>query len=768
MTPIATRQAKIAAIGNPNCGKTTLFNALTGSNQVTGNWPGVTVERVEGTYIHDGQTLTVVDLPGVYSLDAEDADTGLDERIARDYLLCGEADLIANIVDASNLERNLYLTTQLIEMRLPMVVVLNMTDVAEERGLEIKVEALSQRLGCPVVSVVASKSLGMTQLRGAITEGLQSRPIPPTFVAYPAVVEDAIAAILPHLEAQGESSPVDPRWKALRLLEYNDLTLPRRRQPDLDRTIRLWQSRVQDVLGEDLDIVIADARYGFIRNITEVALVRSRQVNSSLTQQIDRWVLNRWLGIPLFLAVMYLMFLFSINVGSVFIDFFELFTGAIFVEGFANVLEGVGSPDWLIALLANGAGGGIQTVATFIPVIACTFLFLAFLEDSGYMARAAFVMDRLMRFMGLPGKSFVPMLVGFGCNVPAILATRSLESPRDRLLTILMNPFMSCGARLPVYALFAAAFFPVGGQNIVFGLYLTGIAAAVVTGLILKQTLLQGEVSHFIMELPLYHLPTLRGVLWRTWDRLREFIWRAGQVIIIMVMILGLLNTVRWDGSFGDSETSVLTDVSRRITPVFAPMGIQQDNYPATVGIFTGVFAKEAIVGSLDALYGQLAREAAAEAEEPFEFWPTIEEAFTSIGDNFRELGGQLLDPLGLDVGDIDDVEGAAEEQGVATHTFGQMVTRFDGQVGAFSYLLFVLLYFPCLAATAAIHRETGTRWTLFAGIWTTGLAYWVATFFYQFGTFDRHPGSSTAWLLGLLVFLTLILVGMRRIGRVV
>ncbi|WP_159783755.1 Fe(2+) transporter permease subunit FeoB [Sodalinema gerasimenkoae] len=766
MTSIATHQAKIAAIGNPNSGKTTLFNALTGSNQVTGNWPGVTVERVEGTYLHEGQTLTVVDLPGVYSLDAEDADTGLDERIARDYLLSGEADLIANIVDASNLERNLYLTTQLIEMRLPMVVVLNMVDVAEDHGLEINLERLSQRLGCPVVSVVASKSRGMTELRAAITQGLQSPPIPPTFVAYPAVVEDAIAAMLPHLEAQ--ASKVDPRWRALRLLEYNDLTLPRPPQPDLDRLIHVWQKRVQDVLGEDLDIVIADARYGFIRNITEVALLRSRQISTSLTQRIDNVVLNRWLGIPLFLAVMYLMFLFAINVGSVFIDFFELLTGAIFVEGFANVLAGVGSPDWLIALLANGAGGGIQTVSTFIPVIACTFLFLAFLEDSGYMARAAFVMDRLMRFMGLPGKSFVPMLVGFGCNVPAILATRSLESPRDRLLTILMNPFMSCGARLPVYALFAAAFFPVGGQNVVFGLYLTGIAAAVVTGLILKQTLLQGEVSHFIMELPLYHLPTLRGVLWRTWDRLREFILRAGQVIIIMVMILGLLNTVRWDGSFGDSETSVLTDVSRRITPVFAPMGIQQENYPATVGIFTGVFAKEAVVGSLDALYGQLAREAAVEAEEPFEFWPTIEEAFTSIGDNFRELGGQLLDPLGLDVGDIDDVEGAAAEQGVATHTFGQMVSRFDGQVGAFAYLLFVLLYFPCLAATAAIYRETGSRWTLFAALWTTGLAYWVATFFYQFGTFDRHPGSSTAWLVGLLVFLTLLLAGMRRIGRVV
>ncbi|QIZ69216.1 Fe(2+) transporter permease subunit FeoB [Oxynema aestuarii] len=767
MNSTITARATIATIGNPNCGKTTLFNALTGSNQITGNWPGVTVDRVEGTYNHDGQTVTIIDLPGVYSLDAEDQDTGLDERIARDYLLSGAVDLVANVIDASNLERNLYLTTQLIEMRLPVVVILNMVDVARERGFDIDLDRLCQHLGCPVVAVVASKSQGLSELRAAIDRGLRDRPIPSTFVAYPAVVEDAIADLMPYLD--NPARVVDPRWTALRLLEYDDIGVPTLQRRELDRVLAHWKRRVGDVLGDDLDIAIADARYTFIRHLSEQVVARSREVSLNLTQRIDRIVLDRWLGIPLFFAVMYLMFLFAIDFGNVFIDFFDILTGTIFVDGFGRLLTTVGIPDWLVVLLANGAGGGLQTVSTFIPVIACTFLFLAFLEDSGYMARAAFVMDRLMRFIGLPGKSFVPMLVGFGCNVPAILATRTLESPRDRLMTILMNPFMSCGARLPVYALFAAAFFPVGGQNIVFALYLVGIGAAICTGLILKHTILRGDISPFVMELPPYHLPTLRGILWRTWDRLREFIVRAGKVIVLMVMVLGLLNNVSWDGSLGNSQTSVLSSVSRSVTPVFAPMGIRQENYPATVGVFTGVFAKEAIVGSLDSLYGQLAREdIPPEPDTPFEFWGSIRDAFASIPANLANLGNQLLDPLGVGVGDLENTEIAAESQGVASQTFGQMVNRFDGKIGAFAYLLFVLLYFPCLAATAAIYRETGTRWTVFAGVWTTGLAYWVATVFYQAATFARHPAFSTVWIFGAIALLAGTILGMRRMGRVI
>jgi ferrous iron transport protein B len=302
------------------------------------------------------------------------------------------------------------------------------------------------------------------------------------------------------------------------------------------------------------------------------------------------------------------MFMFTINIGSAFVDFFDQSIGALFVDGLSKVLLQLDLPQWFIVLVTQGVGGGIQVIATFIPIIGFLFMFLSALEDSGYMARAAFVMDRFMRMIGLPGKSFVPMIVGFGCNVPAIMATRTLENQRDRILTNLMNPFMSCGARLPVYALFAAAFFPVGGQNLVFGLYLLGIAIAVLTGLIMRHTLFKGESAPFIMELPAYHLPTARGVFIRTWDRLKSFLFNAGKVIIPMVLVLNFLNAMGTDGSFGqeNSNKSVLSEIGRGLTPAFKPMGIEKDNWPATVGIFTGILAKEAVVGTLDALYSQL------------------------------------------------------------------------------------------------------------------------------------------------------------------
>ena len=374
-----------------------------------------------------------------------------------------------------------------------------------------------------------------------------------------------------------------------------------------------------------------------------------------------------------------------------------------------------------------------------------------------------------MRFVGLPGKSFIPMLVGFGCNVPAIMATRTLENRRDRILTILMNPFMSCGARLPVYALFAAAFFPAAGQNIVFLLYLIGMGMAVLTGLVMKYTLLKGEAAPFVMELPTYHLPTVKGVLIRTWERLKAFTYRAGKVIVIMVMILSLLSTIGTDGSFGneDSENSILSSISRTITPAFTPMGVTQENWAATVGIFTGVFAKEAVVGTLDSLYTQLGKDEAIAAgvdveEAGFDFFGGVGEAFATIPANLAALPGTLLDPLGLSVGEVSDVESAAAEQEVAFTTFGQMALRFDGRVGAFAYLLFVLLYFPCVAAMGAVYRETNAGWTAFVGLWTTGLAYWSAVLYYQAMTFSRHPASSVAWIGGLTAVLIATLAFMR------
>jgi ferrous iron transport protein B len=755
----------IALAGNPNCGKTTLFNALTGANQRVGNWPGVTVERKEGNYQHQGNQIRVVDLPGIYTLDAASEETGLDETVARDYLLTGETDLVVNIVDASNLERNLYLTAQILEMRLPMLVVLNMMDVSKERGLQIDTEMLSQRLGCPVIPISAVRGEGVPVLRDTIDREVQQPSKPHAYVPYPPVMEDALTELMPLVMERSPDRAVEPRWTALKLLEYDDAIAPELSGKELEQLIVEHRRKIHQVIGEDLDIIVADSRYGYVRQLIKGAVERTREVKTNISDKIDRVVLNRWLGIPIFLVVMYVMFVFTINIGSAFIDFFDIFASTLLVDGLGELLSNIGVPQFLTILLADGIGGGIQTVATFIPIVAFLFLFLSVLEDSGYMARAAFVMDRFMRFVGLPGKSFVPMLVGFGCNVPAIMATRTLENRRDRLMTILMNPFMSCGARLPVYALFAAAFFPIAGQNVVFGLYLIGIAMAVFTGLVLKHTLLQGEASPFIMELPPYHVPNVKGVLLRTWDRLKAFIFRAGKVIVIMVMVLSVLNSIGTDGSLGNEESdrSVLSAVSQSVTPVLAPMGIRQENWPATVGIFTGVFAKEAVVGTLDTLYSELARdeEGVAEAER-FDLWGGIGEAFASIPANLAEVPSTLLDPLGISVGDIGETATAAEEQEVALGTFGAMARRFDGRVGAFAYLLFVLLYFPCAAATGAIYRETNLGWTVFAGLWTTGLAYWLAAFFYQAATFPENPVSSLAWIAGLVVAMLVVIGGMK------
>ncbi|MEG6508985.1 Fe(2+) transporter permease subunit FeoB [Methyloligella sp. 2.7D] len=761
-------ETSIAIVGNPNCGKTTLFNALTGTQQRVGNWPGVTVEKKVGTFPYRGQQIEVVDLPGVYSLDGAAGTVSLDEQIARDYVASSDSRLVVNIVDASNIERNLYLTSQLLEMGVRLVVALNMVDIAKSRHIDIDIDALSKRLGCPVVPIVASAEKGIEALKAEIIHAAREQASAHAAIVYNPEIEAAIAEVMPHIAEAATGG--SPRWLAIKLLEGDEIAADHVDEKAAALAAKHSET-LEETLGADVDTLIASGRYDFVNGVTSSTVRRTTELKKTVSDKLDRIVLNRMLGIPIFLLVMYAMFMFTINIAGAFIDFFDIAAATLFVDGFGHVLESIGTPDWLVTLLATGVGGGIQTVATFVPVIAGLFLFLSILEDSGYMARAAFVMDRLMRMIGLPGKSFVPLIVGFGCNVPAIMAARTLENQRDRTMTVMMAPFMSCGARLPVYALFAAAFFPVGGQNLVFALYLIGIFAAILTGLILKHTLLRGETSPFVMELPPYHIPTLKGILLRTWDRLRSFVLRAGKVIVGMVVVIAFLNSWGADGSFGneDTENSVLSEIGRGLVPLFEPMGIKEDNWPATVGVFTGILAKETVVGTLNTLYGSMAADAepgSDEGDEAFDFWGGIGAAFASIGPNLRDAFGMAPDPLGLDVGDIDSPSLAAEEQGVSVGIFGSMASLFDGKVGAFAYLLMVLLYMPCAAAIAAVYRETGRGWAIFISLWTTLLGYSAAVLFYQAATFARHPAYSAWWIGGLIALFAAVVLGMWYYGK--
>ncbi len=720
----------IGLLGNPNSGKTTLFNALTGAKQRVGNWPGVTVEQKTGEFAVDQTLIKVVDLPGVYQLNAVADAASLDEQIACDYMFSDHADLIINIIDASNLERNLYLTTQLLEMDLPVIVALNMIDVANKRGINIDTEQLAQALGCPVVALRANKKHGLQALKQTIIKHHCYKQPSKSIVTYPKPVTQAVKQLGEHISQAQPAYQSIARCLALRLLADDDFAHKLVGESIYQRA-KQQQLLIQATLDEDADIIIADARYSMIHELVSQVMTKGNVAQTSLTKMLDRIILHRFLGIPIFLGVMYVMFFFAINVGGAFQDFFDIGSNTLLVQGLGHWLQHLGSPTWLTAILAAGLGKGINTTITFIPVIGGMFLFLSFLEGSGYMARAAFVMDRFMRAIGLPGKSFVPMIVGFGCNVPAIMAARTLENKRDRILTILMSPFMSCGARLAIFAVFTAAFFPVGGQNIVFALYMIGILMAVVTGLILRKTLLRGEPSPLVMELPPYHLPTLRALTTQTWQRLKKFLFKAGKLIIPICMLIGALNYTH-----SDQQQSVLAAIGRTVTPVFAPMGIEQNNWPATVGLVTGILAKEVVVGTLNTLYTQAGHLHVSHGQH-FNLGHGLMMAVKSIPNNLLALKDSLLNP----------VLASAPPHEVNKGVYGVMMQRFNGQVGAFAYLLFVLLYFPCVSATSAMVREANRGWTLFSVAWTTGLAYGVAVSFYQAATLWQHPMSSIIWL---------------------
>lgn len=686
---------KIALVGNPNCGKTTVFNMLTGARQKVGNWAGVTVEKKSGSFTYDAQAVDVIDLPGIYALDAQDA--GLDEQIARNYIVNDKPDLLINVVDASNLNRHLLLTHQLLDLGAPTIIVLNMMDVAEQNSIHIDIETLESRLGVPIYPVTASRGKGIDALKSRIST----------------------------IAKQPETTP-HPK---------------------------------EDLLCAEEAIT---HRFHWIRQQTQGVVQMHPGGSNNATEKLDAIVLHRWFGVPIFLLMMYLMFTIAINIGAIFIDFFDIFLGAIFVDGLGDIMKYLGSPEWLATIIADGIGGGIQLVGTFIPVIGFLYLCLSVLEDSGYMARAAFVVDRLMANIGLPGNSFVPLIVGFGCNVPSVMASRSLTREQDRLLTIAMSPFMSCGARLTVYALFAAAFFTGSGSFVVFGLYLFGIVMAVFTGWIFRKTLFSGAISPSFQEIPAYHAPVLKNIVMTTWHRLMGFTRRAGLTIIKVVTILTVINSVGTDGSFGnqDSQDSLLSYIGKQLTPALKPIGIEEDNWPATVGIFTGIFAKEAVVGTLDVLYQDVAG-VSDEPEENFGLFEKFGHAFVSIYDNASGFFDTALDPLGLS-----SVEQNADEQGVSNTGLVAMQELFVSRYSAFCYLILILLYTPCVAVMGAMNRESGPYWASLVIAWSSFLAYWSASVLYQLGQILSNPVFAISWLVGSIIAMWAAVHGLKHIGR--
>ncbi|EGU60628.1 ferrous iron transport protein B [Vibrio nigripulchritudo ATCC 27043] len=719
-------QYDILTIGNPNSGKTTLFNALTGAKQHVGNWAGVTVEKKTGHFEHAGDRFALTDLPGIYALDSADDANSIDESIASRAALTHPTDLIINVVDATCLERSLYMTLQLRELGRPMIVVVNKMDALTRARQTLDIKALESTLGCPVFALSANNKQQTRTFREQLHKWLvQGLPVEEFTLDYGNELELAIDQVVETFDNKNNA-----RALALRALGQDPLVVNA-----LDDNQRQAVLRQNAELEIDVDFQVANVKYTFLHQVCQRVRKDKGKLSRNTTQMIDNLVLNKWIGIPFFFFVMYLMFMFSINIGSAFIDFFDIGVGTLLVDGGHYLLDDH-LPVWLVTLLADGVGGGIQTVATFIPVIACLYLFLALLESSGYMARAAFVLDKVMQKIGLPGKAFVPLVLGFGCNVPSVMATRTLDQERERKLAAAMAPFMSCGARLPVYALFAAAFFPEAGQNVVFALYLLGILAAVGTGLLLKKTLYPGSSEHFIMEMPSYEFPTVQNVLLKTWQKLNRFVLGAGKTIVVVVTILSFFNSLGTDGTFGneDSEQSVLSQAAQIVTPVFEPIGVKEENWPATVGIITGIFAKEAVVGTLNSLYSTPTDEEASE----FDLWGSLNEAVNTIPENLSGLS--YSDPLGIEVGDLTDSNAVAEDQEVDSSIFGNLQHFFVTGNAAFAYLIFILLYTPCVAAMGAYVREFGHKFARFIAAWTMLLAYGSATLYYQVTHFAEHP----------------------------
>ncbi|MCL4239272.1 MAG: ferrous iron transport protein B [Anaerolineae bacterium] len=753
---MATPQT-IALAGNPNVGKSTLFNALTGERQHVGNWPGKTVEKMAGTAHIGGRSFTVIDLPGTYSLNAYSSE----EIIARDFITNEHPSAIVAVADAANLERNLYLALQVLELGVPVVLALNMADTARQRGITIDAAALSARLnGTPVVETVGSRTTGLDALRAAIVAQTDGAPhLLPVPVDYGQPLEGEIAA----LQAQIQADPIlsyqfRPRWLATKLLEHDEDLRARLAGAGYHALIEATDAameRLATQTGEDAETLITDRRYQVIAGLLRGIVTRPAGGRETRSDRADRIVTHPIWGVPIFLLLMWIVFQFTAYVSAPFLDWIDALVGGPLTRWAQAALDAVRLGDtWLAALIVDGVIAGVGGVLVFVPVLFFLYVAVAVLEDSGYMARSAFVMDRVMRSIGLHGKSFLPLIVGFGCTVPAIYATRTLEDEDDRKLTAFITTFMSCGARLPVYVVFGAAFFGARAGNLIFGLYLLGVVIALLTGFVMKRTIYRHKAPQpFVLELPPYRLPNVSNVLRQVRERTASFVRNAATIILAASIVIWFLLAlpVRGEGTFNDVSTgdSLFGSVSRALAPLFAPAGF--GSWEAAGSLITGFVAKEAVVSTMSQIYVEETAESAgdgADTETP-SFGDDLREIARSFGEaailtvqetaNIVPRTANLLPLVNLGLGDWlnrgEDAEELTSLQSALTASFARTAGSAErGKLAAVAFNVFVLLYVPCMATVAAMRHEFGGRWMLYQATYTLFVAWLAATLVFQGG----------------------------------
>ena len=687
---------KIALAGNPNCGKTTLFNALTGSNQFVGNWPGVTVEKKEGK-LKGHKDVTIMDLPGIYSL----SPYTLEEVVARNYLINERPDAILNIVDGTNIERNLYLSTQIMELGIPVIMAVNMMDIVEKNGDKIHFDKLAKKLGCEVVTISALKGTGIKEAADKAVQIAQKKG-----AAVPVHEFDKdVEAVIRTVESKLGSDIVNEqkRFFAIKLLEKDDkITEQMKSVPDVSAEIK----QLEDKFDDDTESIITNERYVYISSIIGDCVTKNKKNAMTTSDKIDRIVTNRWLALPIFAVVMWVVYYVSVTTVGTFVTDWtnDVLFGEIIPPAIENLLNAIHCADWLQGLILDGIVAGVGAVLGFVPQMLVLFLFLAFLESCGYMARVAFIMDRIFRKFGLSGKSFIPMLIGSGCGVPGIMASRTIENDRDRKMTIMTTTFVPCGAKLPIIALIAGALFN-GASWVAPSAYFVGIAAIICSGIILKKTkLFAGDPAPFVMELPAYHWPTVSNVLRSMWERGWSFIKKAGTIILMSTIVLWFLMNFGWvDGSFGMLEAeqlndSILASIGSVIAPLFAPLG--WGDWKMAVAAVSGLIAKENVVGTFGILFG-----------------------FGEVAEDGAEIWGQLAGSLST--------------------------------VAAYSFLVFNLLCAPCFAAMGAIKREmNNTKWFFTAIGYQTLLAYVVSLCIYQIGNLFIGGGFGIGTVVAVLLII--------------